>query len=97
MNNLYNFNVGVFHVGEMNSQTLFKTLVDQMTEGQMEWAPFEDVYDIFYVGYGSNKRKHEIPKGNDNWKAKLKRDFPQEHKAIDRYFEMLDQTALGRY
>jgi hypothetical protein len=30
-----------------------------------------------------------VTTGADNWKAKLKKQFPSEHKGIDKYFKIL--------
>ena len=36
----YEFNVGVHYVGDMGSSSSFgKTLMDQISEGQIQWAP----------------------------------------------------------
>ena len=34
----YEFDVGIHYIGEMNRQTVNKTLLDQISEGQIEWA-----------------------------------------------------------
>jgi all-trans-retinol 13,14-reductase len=38
----YEFDTGVHYIGEMGSQTKVKTLLDQITEGQLEWAKKDD-------------------------------------------------------
>jgi hypothetical protein len=32
-----------------------------------------------------------VATGADNWKAKLKKQFPSEHKGIDKYFKLLEE------
>lgn len=51
----YEFDVGVHYVGEMGSG-LFRTLFDQLTDGQLEWAQLDDAYDVMSIGYGKDKR-----------------------------------------
>merc|ERR1719381_12021 len=49
----YEFDVGIHYVGEMGSRSLNKTLLDQISDGQIEWAPLDDEFDIVQVGHGN--------------------------------------------
>lgn len=42
----YEFDVGIHYIGEMTYQSLTKTYVDQITNGQLEWAQLSK---LFYV------------------------------------------------
>jgi hypothetical protein len=53
----YEFDIGVHYVGDVSSQTLTKTLCDQITDGQLEWATLDDAYDVISVGYGGEEEK----------------------------------------
>merc|ERR1712123_326331 len=37
----YEWDVGIHYIGEMGTQSLNKTLLDQIGDGQVEWAPLE--------------------------------------------------------
>ena len=39
----YEFDVGIHYIGKMGYQTLNKTLVDQISEGQLEWEELNKV------------------------------------------------------
>ena len=52
----YEWDVGIHYVGEMGSQTLNKTLTDQITDGQLEWSALDDDFDVVSIGYGEEQR-----------------------------------------
>ena len=52
----YEFDIGVHYIGDVGSQTPNKTILDQITEGQLEWEPLDDPYDVVNIGYGDDKR-----------------------------------------
>ena len=47
----YEWDVGIHYIGEMGRQTLNKTLLDQISLGQIEWAPLDDEFDVIQIGY----------------------------------------------
>ena len=84
----YEFDVGIHYIGKMGETGVTKVLVDQITDGQLEWAEMDDEYDVVSIGYGKENRKYPVNKNKEIWKANLKRWFPEEHGAIDEYFEL---------
>jgi len=95
----YEFDVGIHYIGECGFPTVTKVLLDQITDGQLEWAPLEDTFDYASIGFGSDNRMYPVTAGADNWKAELKKHFPEEHAAIDTFFAALQSekgTALIR-
>jgi len=90
----YEFDVGIHYIGEMNHQSLNKTLADQITEGQLEWEPLDPDFDVVSIGYGEDNRKYLVKTGFDKWNQYLKDKFgPSEHEAIDKYFELVGSCA----
>jgi len=97
----YEFDVGIHYIGEMGFPTMTKVLLDQVTDGQLEWAPLEDTFDYASIGFGDDNRMYPVTAGSngDKWKADLKKAFPEEHEAIDKFFAALKSekgTALIR-
>ncbi|XP_057316646.1 all-trans-retinol 13,14-reductase-like [Hydractinia symbiolongicarpus] len=82
----YEFDVGIHYIGEVHGNTLTQTFIDQITEGQLGWAPVEDVIDRVELGVGDDNTSHDVLKGRENWKQELKNKFPNEHDAIDKFF-----------
>ena len=42
----YEFDVGIHYVGEMADGRINRTLVDQISDGQVEWKELDPIYDI---------------------------------------------------
>ena len=63
------------------------TCVSQLTEGQVTFVPFNDLQDRVYVG--RENRMYEIY-GGPQWKTQLEKQFPQEQKALDEFFRLLN-------
>jgi all-trans-retinol 13,14-reductase len=59
----YEFDTGVHYIGEMGSQTKAKSLLDQITEGQLEWAKMDDSFDLISIGQGDKNRIYETRTG----------------------------------
>ena len=53
-------------------------------------------YDIVHIGKGENARRYPVLKGKDNWIKSLKERFPDEHEAIDKFFDLIDQATSSR-
>jgi len=56
----------------------------KISEGQIEWSPLNDVYDIIKIGSGEQMRTYPVCKDEEKWKASLKEAFPKEEEAINR-------------
>jgi len=86
----YEFDVGIHYIGEMNKPSINKTLCEQITEGQLEWAPLHPDFDVVSIGYGDKEnRRYNVKTGLDKWAEYLKTEFPAEHSAIDKYFALV--------
>ena len=71
----------------MGQQTLNKTLLDQISNGQIEWAPLDNEYDVVQIGFDKeSSRSYPVLNGKDNWKNELHKQFPGEKTAIDQFF-----------
>ena len=53
-------------------------MVDQISEGQIEWEKLEDEFDVVSIGYGDDNRRYEVCEGIEQWRKKLKKQFPDE-------------------
>ena len=90
----YEWDVGIHYIGEMGAQTINKTLLDQISDGQIEWASLDDEFDVIQIGYDDEtSRSYPVKTGMEPWKAQLKKQFPEEHEAIDQYFHLLKTTS----
>ena len=70
--NGYEFDTGIHYVGELGSQTLNRTLLEQISDGQIEWAPLDQYFDIVQIGHGKEGRTYPVTAPYDSWKTILK-------------------------
>ena len=91
----YEWDVGVHYIGEVGPGQAIGSMFDAVTDGSLQWAPLGDVYDRIVIGSDT----YELRAGADNLRRDLKRHFPREAGAIDRYFAMVAEVvaASGGY
>jgi phytoene dehydrogenase-like protein len=78
----WEWDVGLHYVGGMNKGAMGRTLMDFITGGGIEWNEMPNEYDQFhYPGMSFT-----VPASAKEYEAKLGARFPQERKAIRRYF-----------
>jgi len=87
--NGYEWDVGVHYIGDVGRQTVARRLFDFISGGQLDWAPMDPVYDRMIIG----GERYDFVAGAENFKAELKKHFPQEAHAIDRYLELVFQAS----
>jgi all-trans-retinol 13,14-reductase len=88
----YEWDVGVHYVGEVNKKySILRDGFDYVSQGQLQWAEMEDVYDTVIIG----DKKYPFRKGKENLRADLKKWFPGEEKGIDKYFKLVSQAAAA--
>jgi len=92
----YSWDVGVHYIGDLQDPASpLRAAFDNLTGGQLQWAPMPDVYDRFIMG----DRTFEFPTGLERLRARLKDYFPSEAAAIDGYLAAVQsaQKASGLY
>lgn len=63
-------------------------MLDQMTNGQLQWEPLDNPYDHVVLGPPENRRRYPIYSGRTRFAEELKKCFPGEEKAIDEYVRL---------
>jgi all-trans-retinol 13,14-reductase len=82
--------VGLHYIGEVNRpQSFLKILFDSISDGSLTWEEMSDVYDKIIIA----GRQFNFPKGTNNFKDYLKKEFPGEEKAIDAYIKLVYKVA----
>lgn len=68
-----------------------RVLVDQITDGQLDWVPLDETYDIVVLGDLDNspRRVPIVGAGPENFKKKLIEVFPNEEKGIIEFMACL--------
>lgn len=92
----YEFDVGIHYIGEMNYESISKTYLNQITNGQLEWAPMRDDFDeVVFAEKGQEPRRYPVFSGEDRWKESLKKRFPAEAENIERFFKLIKEVYPG--
>jgi all-trans-retinol 13,14-reductase len=82
----FEWDVGVHYIGETHKpHSQMRRLFDVISDGQLKWAPMDPCYDRIIIG----GRRYDLIAGRDNFAAELKKHFPQEAGAIDRYVALI--------
>ncbi|XP_072343328.1 all-trans-retinol 13,14-reductase-like [Scyliorhinus torazame] len=89
----FEFDVGIHYIGELHEQSFLRTIVDQITDGQMGWAKMDDVFDHVILGDHQTRRTYRLCSGKQNYQDCLKTQFPEETEAIDKFLELVKKTA----
>lgn len=91
----FEFDVGIHYIGELLDHKPFRCVVDQLTNGQLQWDPLENPFDKVVLGPPENRRIYPIYSGKKRYVDELKKCFPGEEKAIDEYVRLSKKVANG--
>ncbi|KAM4747588.1 all-trans-retinol 13,14-reductase [Rhinophrynus dorsalis] len=89
----YEFDVGIHYIGQLNEQSPLRILVDQLTEGQLQWAKMDDPFDVVILGDTTNGRRYNMHSGQQKYTEELKKAFPGEEKAIENFMKLVKKVA----
>ncbi|XP_072927707.1 all-trans-retinol 13,14-reductase-like isoform X2 [Hemitrygon akajei] len=84
----FEFDTGIHYIGELHKHSLLRTLTDQITDGQLEWAKMDDVFDYVILGEHENLRTYQLYSSEGNYQHCLNTQFPEEKEAIDKYLKL---------
>ncbi|NXV79478.1 RETST reductase, partial [Atlantisia rogersi] len=86
---------GIHYVGQMQEGSITRFTVDQLTEGQLEWARLPAVYDAVILGEPGSSRTYHIYSGKEEYFQGLKEQFPGEEAAIDEFRRLVTSIDRG--
>ncbi|NXD87503.1 RETST reductase, partial [Halcyon senegalensis] len=86
---------GIHYVGQMQEGSLMRFVVDQLTEGQLEWAQLPATYDAVVLGEPGAGRTYRIRAGQGEYFRALKEQFPGEGAAIDEFERLVKSAGRG--
>ncbi len=92
----YAWDVGVHYVGDAHKKgTMINRIFNLLSDGNLEWNDMGDVYDKIIFG----NKEYNFVKGVSNFKNEIKKHFPNETEAIDKYINLLIKanTAFGPF
>nr|XP_055047600.1 all-trans-retinol 13,14-reductase [Misgurnus anguillicaudatus] len=91
----FEFDVGIHYIGELQDHKPMRCMIDQLTNGQLQWAPLDNPYDQVVLGPPENRRIYPIYSGRNRFPDELKKCFPGEEKAIDEYLRLTKKVGDG--
>lgn len=91
----FEFDVGIHYIGELSNHKPLRCIIDQMTNGQLQWDPLENPFDNVVIGPPENRRIYPIYSGRKRYMDELKKCFPGEEKAIDEYVRLCKEVGQG--
>lgn len=91
----FEFDVGIHYIGQLHKNSMMSFLVEQITEGQLQWDKLDNPFDTVILGDTRNGRRYELFFEESEYIAGLKKCFPDETKAIDRFMELVKICSNG--
>uniref|UniRef100_A0A8C2KX23 All-trans-retinol 13,14-reductase n=2 Tax=Cyprinus carpio TaxID=7962 RepID=A0A8C2KX23_CYPCA len=91
----FEFDVGIHYIGELLDHKPMRCVIDQLTNGQLQWEPLDNPFDRVVLGPPENRRIYPIYSGKKRYIDELKKCFPGEEKAIDEYVRLSKKVANG--
>ncbi|MDP3847685.1 MAG: NAD(P)/FAD-dependent oxidoreductase [Pseudomonas sp.] len=86
----YEWDVGVHYIGEVHKPwSAIRRVFDVISDGNLHWAPMDAHYDRIILGEAT----YDYVAGREEFKTEVKRHFPQEAAAIDRYVDLLSEVS----
>ncbi|NXD18227.1 RETST reductase, partial [Nothocercus nigrocapillus] len=86
---------GIHYVGQMAEGSSSRFLLDQLTEGQLQWAPLPPAFDAVVLGEPGAGRTVRLHAGARRYFDTLKQQFPHEAAAIDAFKRLLKSVGRG--
>uniref|UniRef100_A0A672H4Z0 All-trans-retinol 13,14-reductase n=1 Tax=Salarias fasciatus TaxID=181472 RepID=A0A672H4Z0_SALFA len=91
----FEFDVGIHYIGDLLDHKPFRCMLDQLTNGQLQWEPLDNPFDQVVLGPPENRRRYPIYSGRTRFPEELKKCFPGEEKAIDEYMRLVKKAGRG--
>nr|XP_046187969.1 all-trans-retinol 13,14-reductase-like [Oncorhynchus gorbuscha] len=89
----FEFDVGIHYIGDLLEHKPFRCMLDQLTNGQLQWEPLDNPFDQVVLGPPENRRTYPIYSGRNRFPDELKKFFPGEEAAIDEYMRLVKKAG----
>lgn len=87
----YEWDVGVHYIGDVGYPTMTRKIFDFISNNQLKWAAMDKAYDRIFLG----EESYDLVAGKNEFANELKRRFPDESEAIEKYLVMIKQVNRG--
>ncbi|XP_006866653.1 PREDICTED: all-trans-retinol 13,14-reductase [Chrysochloris asiatica] len=89
------FDTGIHYIGRMQEGSVGRFMLDQITEGQLDWTALSSPFDIMVLEGPSGRKEFPMYSGEKAYVRGLKEKFPQEEAAIDKYIQLVKVVSRG--
>ncbi|XP_003799263.1 all-trans-retinol 13,14-reductase [Otolemur garnettii] len=89
------FDTGIHYIGRMQEGSIGRFILDQITEGQLDWATLSSPFDIMVLEGSDGRKEFPMYSGEKAYIQGLKEKFPQEKAAIDKYMKLVKVVSEG--
>ncbi|XP_006149193.1 all-trans-retinol 13,14-reductase isoform X2 [Tupaia chinensis] len=89
------FDTGIHYIGRVNEGSIGRLILDQITEGQLDWATLSSPFDIVVLEGPNGRKEFPMYSGKEAYIRGLKEKFPQEEVVIDKYMKLVKVVASG--
>lgn len=86
---------GLHYIGQLHENSLLRIAFDQISEGQLEFQELHQHFDTIQIGLGEELREYTIHSGKTEMKEHLKKQFPNDTKAIEEFFHIMKVPLTG--
>ncbi|XP_053125727.1 all-trans-retinol 13,14-reductase [Hemicordylus capensis] len=91
----FEFDVGIHYIGQMQEDSILRIMIDQLTDGQLQWAKMDSPFDVLILGDPESSKKYFLYSGEKEYVEGLKKQFPGEEETIDRFVALVKRVAKG--
>nr|XP_004660588.2 all-trans-retinol 13,14-reductase [Jaculus jaculus] len=91
------FDTGIHYIGRMREGDSGRFILDQITEGQLDWAPMSSPFDIMVLDRPSGRKEFPMYSGRKEYIQGLKEKFPHEKAVIDKYMQMVKVVSSSAF
>ncbi|XP_006764069.1 PREDICTED: all-trans-retinol 13,14-reductase [Myotis davidii] len=91
------FDTGIHYIGRMQEGSFNRFILDQITEGQLDWAALSSPFDVMVLEGPSGRKEFPMYSGEKAYIQGLKEKFPQEEAAIDKYIKLVKRASRGAF
>jgi all-trans-retinol 13,14-reductase len=86
----WEWDVGVHYIGQVHQEgSMLRRLFDHVSDGSLQWEPIGEVYDTVVIA----GQRWDYVAGRESWRSRMHEYFPDETNAIDRYLELVSESA----
>ncbi|XP_059175978.1 all-trans-retinol 13,14-reductase-like, partial [Physella acuta] len=93
----FEFDTGIHYIGNMHDGSVDRVLLDQLTGGQLRWAPMDNEFDQVAMGDPANAKLFKMKAGKKEYVQNLINLFPQEKDAVLKYMELIKDASSSFY